>query len=88
MFSMDVTITGDAAMRVVGYRSNPHIRDRTNADVPIYDAKMTLELKDVHGQSLWCANIKPRFWGSQYISDNLTKQAAKQITETHHGEGN
>ena len=75
-------------MRVVGYHhSNPRILYRTSADVPVYDAKMTLELEDVRGHIMWSANLKPRFWGSQYISANLTKQAAREDHGSSQGNG-
>jgi hypothetical protein len=79
----DATLIGNAAMSLIGYyHSNPRIRYRTGADVPVYDVRMTVELKDHLGRSLWSGSLKPRFWGSQYLDDNVVNQAADHIINT------
>ena len=76
----DAVLKGTAAMWLVGYyNSNPRIRFRNSTSVPVYDAKMTAELDDKQGRSLWSGKLKPRFWGSQYVSDNVVNQAARHI---------
>ncbi len=78
----DVVFNGTAAMQLVGYfNSNPRIRYRNSTSVPVYDAKMTVELEDKQGRSLWSGNVKPRFWGSQYVSDNVVNQAARHVAD-------
>lgn len=76
----DAVLKGVAAMRLVGYyNSNPRIRYRNSTTVPVYDAKMTAELEDKRGRNLWSGNLKPRFWGSQYVADNVVNQATRHI---------
>ncbi len=76
-------LKGTAAMWLVGYyNSNPRIRYRNSTSVPVYDAKMTAELDDKQGRSLWSGNLKPRFWGSQHVSDNVVNQAARHVEAT------
>lgn len=76
----DAALKGTAAMWLVGYyNSNPRIRFRNSTSVPVYDAKTTAGLDDKQGRSLWSGNLKPRFWGSQYVSDNVLNQAARHI---------
>jgi len=76
----DAVLKATAAMWLVGYyNSNPRIRYRNSTTVPVYDAKMTAELEDKQGRSLWSGNLKPRLWGSQYVSDNVVNQAARHI---------
>lgn len=78
----DLLVVGSAAMRIVGYyNSNPRIRYRNATSVPVYDAKMSLVLKDTQGRVLWSGILKPRFWGSQYVSDNIVNQAAHHVVE-------
>jgi len=78
----DVVLNGTAAMWLVGYfNSNPRIRYRTSAEVPVYDARMMVDLEDKQGRSLWSGKLKPRFWGSQYVSDNVVNQAARHVSE-------
>ncbi len=78
----NVLLTGTAAMWLTGYyNSNPRIRYRTSADVPVYDAKMTVELEDKEGRCLWSGALKPRFWGSQYVSDSIVNQAARHVSD-------
>jgi hypothetical protein len=76
----DAVLKGTAAIWLVGYyNSNPRIRYRNSASVPVYDAKMTVELEDKQGCSLWSGKLKPRFWGSQYVSDNVVNQAVRHV---------
>jgi hypothetical protein len=78
----DFVLNGTAAWRLVGYyNSNPRIRYRNSASVRVYDAKMTVELEDKHGRILWSGTLKPRFWGSQYVSDNVVNQAARHVAD-------
>jgi hypothetical protein len=78
----DAVLKGTASMWLVGYyNSNPRIRYRNSTTVPVYDAKMTAELKDKQGRSLWSGKLKPRFWGSQYVSDNVVNQAARHVAD-------
>jgi hypothetical protein len=79
----DAVLKGTAAMWLVGYySSNPRIRYRNSASVPVYDVKMTVELEDKQGRRLWSGKLKPRFWGSQYVSDNVVNQAAQHVEAT------
>lgn len=72
-------------MRLVGYyNSNPRVRYRNSASVRVYDAKMTVELEDKQGRILWSGTLKPRFWGSQYVSDNVVNQAARHVADVLH----
>lgn len=81
----DVLLKGAALMRLVGYyNSNPRVRYRNSASVPVYDAKMTVELEDKQGRILWSGKLKPRFWGSQYVSDNVVNQAARHVADVLH----
>jgi len=81
----DVLLIGAAAMRLVGYyNSNPRIRYRNSASVPVYDARMTVELEDKQGRILWSGKLKPRFWGSQCVSDNVVNQAARHVADVLH----
>lgn len=81
----DVLLNGAAAMRLVGYyNSNPRVRYRTSTSVRVYDAKMTVELEDRRGLMLWSGTLKPRFWGSQYVSDNVVNQTARQVADVLH----
>ena len=76
----DLLVVSSAVMRSVGYYySNPRLRYRTSPSVPVYDAWMELELNDSRGWALWWGKFKPRFWGSQYVSDNLVNQAGQQV---------
>jgi hypothetical protein len=76
-------LDGTASMRLLGYyNSNPRIRARSASSAPVYDAKMAVALEDRQGRSLWSANLKPRFWGSQYVADNVVNQAARRVVET------
>ena len=76
----DAVLKGTAAMWLVGYyNSNPRIRYRNSTIIPVYDAKMTAELEDKRGGSLWSGNLKPRFWGSQYVSENVVNRATRHI---------
>ena len=78
----DAVLRGSAAMRLLGYyNSNPRIRYRNSTSVAVYDAKMTVELEDRQGRSLWSGNLKPCFWGSQYVSDNVVNQASHHVIE-------
>lgn len=78
----DAFLRGSAAMRLLGYyNSNPRIRYRNRASVAVYDAKMTVELEDRQGRPLWSGNLKPRFWGSQFVSDNVVNQASHHVIE-------
>ena len=78
----DVVLTGTATMPLLGYYCpNPRIRYRDSSCVAVHDAKMTLELEDPQGLRLWSGSLKPRFWGSQYVSDNVVNQAARNIAE-------
>lgn len=73
----DAILQGSAAFWITGYyNQNPRIRYRTSRDVPVYSATLSLTLKDRQGNVLWSASFKPKFWGSQYVSDNVTNQAA------------
>jgi hypothetical protein len=81
----DVLLNGAAAMRLVDYyNSNPRVRYRNSASVRVYDAKMTVELEDKQGRVLWSGKLKPRFWGSQYVSDNVVNQAARHVADVLH----
>ncbi len=81
----DVLLNGAAVMRLVGYyNSNPRVRYRNSSSVRVYDAKMTVELEDRQGLMLWSGTLKPRFWGSQYVSDNVVNQAARQVADVLH----
>jgi hypothetical protein len=81
----DVLIQGAAAMRLVGsYNSNPRVRYRNSASVRVYDAKMTVQFEDKKGRILWSGALKPRFWGSQYVSDNVVNQAARHVADVLH----
>ena len=83
--SADLLVLGSAAIRIVGYyNSNPRIRYRNIASVPVYDARMEIELKDGQGRSHWSGKLKPRFWGSQHVSDNVVNQAAQHVVEVLH----
>lgn len=78
----NVLLTGTAAMWLTSYyNQNPRIRYHTTADVPVYDAKMTVELADRQGRCLWSGKLKPRFWGSQYVSNNIVNQAARHVSD-------
>lgn len=37
------------------------VLDRDGPSVPVYDAKMTAELEDRQGRSLWSGKLQPRF---------------------------
>jgi len=81
----DVLLIGAAAMRLAGYyNSNLRVRYRNSANVRVYDAKMTVGLEDKKGRILWSGTLKPRFWGSQYVSDNVVNQAARHVTNVLH----
>ena len=78
----DAVLSGSATMRLLGYyNSNPRIRYRNSASVAVYDARMTVELEDRQGRPLWSGNLKPRFWGSQYVSDNVVNQVSRHVIE-------
>ncbi len=78
----DAILSGTAQLRLVGYHnSNPRIRYRNSASVAVYDAKMMVRLEDGQGRSLWLGNLKPHFWGSQYVSDNVVNQAARHAAD-------
>jgi hypothetical protein len=73
----DAILQGSAAFWITGYYNpSPRIRYRTSRDVPVYAATLSLTLKDRQRNILWSASFRPRFWGSQYVSDNVTNQAA------------
>ena len=73
----DLTVRGHAKLWVAGHwHSNPRAQDR---GTPVYDARMTIEIDDARGRALWSGTLKPRFWGSQYVSDNVANQAAEYI---------
>lgn len=79
--SADAILKGTGTVRLVGhYHSNQRIRYATNADIPVYDAKMTVDLEDSLGRCIWSGNLKPRFWGSQYVCDNVVNQAARHVS--------
>ena len=72
----DLVLRGTAQMRLTGYfNSNPRVRYRNSASVPVYDAKMSVVIADRQDRCLWSGTLKPRFWGSQYVSDNVVNQA-------------
>lgn len=72
----DATLQGSAALWLTGYyHSDPRIRYRTSRDAPVYTARLSLSLTNRQGNVLWSASFKPRFCGSQYVSDNVTDQA-------------
>ncbi len=78
----DAVLNGSAVMWLLGYyNSNPRIHYRNSTSVAVYDARMMVELQDRRGRRLWSGNLKPRFWGSQYISDNVVNQAARHVSE-------
>ncbi|SPE28385.1 exported hypothetical protein [Candidatus Sulfotelmatomonas gaucii] len=78
----DAILSGTAQLRLVGYyNSNPRIRYRNSASVAVYDAKMMVRLEDRGGHDLWSGNLTPRFWGSQYVSDNVVNQAARHVAD-------
>jgi hypothetical protein len=80
--SADAILKGTGAVRLVGHHhSNPRIQYSTSGDVPVYDARMTVVLEDSHGRPIWSGNLKPRFWGSQYVCDNVVNQAARHVSE-------
>jgi hypothetical protein len=73
----DLSVRGHAKLWVAGHwHSNPRVQDRST---PVYDARMTIEIDDARGRMLWSGGLKPRFWGSQYVSDNVAIQAAEYI---------
>lgn len=77
----DLVVRGTAEMWLTGYYNpNPRIRYRNNSSVPVYDAKMSLEFETRLGRCEWSGEVKPRFWGSQYVSDNVVSQAAQRIS--------
>lgn len=78
----DLVLRGIAQMRLTGYyNSNPRVRYRNSASVPVYDAKMSIVIADVQGRCLWFGTLKPRFWGSRYVSDNVVNQAAQHVLD-------
>ena len=78
----DAVLTGSAALRLLGYwNSNPRVRYRNSSSVAVYDANMTVQLEDGRGRLLWSGNLKPRFWGSQYVSDNVVNQAVRHVID-------
>lgn len=77
----DLIVRGAAAMWLTGYYNpNPRVRYRNSSSVPVYNAKMTLEFDNELGRCLWSGKVKPRFWGSQYVSDNVVNQVAQRIS--------
>lgn len=78
----DAVLSGKASIWFRGYSCGNRRPSYLNRNCfPAYDAKMMLKLEDSRGQTLWLGKLKPRFWGSQYISDNVVNQAAKHIVE-------
>jgi hypothetical protein len=78
----DLVLRGTAQMRPTGYyNSNPRVRYRNSASVPVYDAKMSVVIANGQGRCLWSGTIKSRFWGSQYVSDNVVNQAARHVVD-------
>lgn len=78
----DAILKGTGTVRLVGhFHSNPLIRHATNADVPVYDAKMMVDLEDSPGRRIWSGNLNPRFRGSQYVCDNVVNQAARHVSD-------
>jgi hypothetical protein len=76
----DAILQGSAALWITGYyHSDPRIRYRTSNDTPVYTARLSLSLTNRQGNILWSASFKPRFVGSQYVSDNVTNQAVCQL---------
>jgi hypothetical protein len=72
----DAILKGSAALWITGYyHSDIRNRYRTSGDTPVYTARLSLSLTNRQGNVLWSASFKPRFWGSQYASDNVTNQA-------------
>ena len=77
----DLIVRGTAAMWLTGYcNPNPRVRYRNSSSVPVYDAKMTLEVENKQDNCVCSDEVKPRFWGSQYVSDNVVNQAAERIS--------
>jgi len=66
----------DSAMRTDG---NPRVRYRNETSVAVYDAWMAVVLKDRQGRVLWSGKLKPRFYGSQYVSDNIVNQVIHHV---------
>ncbi len=78
----DLILRGTAQMPLTGYyNSNPRVRYRNSASAPVYDSKMSLVIADGQGRCLWFGTLKPRFWGSQYVSDNVVNQAAQHVVD-------
>lgn len=79
----DLILEGSAGLWLTGYHhSNPRIPYRTSGDTPVYNAKLSLTLRNRQGNVLWSASFKPRFWGSQYVSDNVTNQGVCHLEKT------
>jgi len=56
-----------------------HRSYRNETSVAVYDAWMAVVLKDRQGRVLWSGKLKPRFYGSQYVSDNIVNQVIHHV---------
>jgi hypothetical protein len=69
-------------MRLVGHCAlNARSRFRMGRTEAVFDAKMVVEVDDSQGRILWSGRLKPRFWGSQYVSDNVVNLAARRVAD-------
>jgi hypothetical protein len=77
----DAVMSGDGEIWIKGYRSlNPRSGKLTSNATPVYSGFLSVELKDVNGNTLWSYLVTPGA-ASENISKDLSKQLAKHLAE-------
>jgi phosphate transport system substrate-binding protein len=77
----DVVLGGGGEIWVRGYRSlNPRAGESPSNGTPVYGGFLSVELRDLKGETLWSYLVTPSSAGGD-VSSNLAKQIAKRVAE-------
>ena len=76
----DAILSGQAEVWVRGYRSlNPRSGRLPIDGTPVYNGFLSVELKDVRGETLWSYLVSPR--SSENIAKELSKELDKHLAQ-------
>ena len=77
----DAVLSGDGEIWIKGYRSlNPRSGRLPSNGTPVYSGFLSVELRDVKGDTLWSYLVTARA-DSENVSKDLSKQIGKHLAE-------
>ena len=80
-FTADAVLSGDGEIWIKGYRSlNPRSGRLPSNGTPVYSGFLSVELRDVKGDTLWSYLATARA-DSENVSKDLSKQIGKHLAE-------